>query len=136
MYRFKTSNFNFSKIPKPIFLNKNPILFSTKFFNFNNFNLKSSLYSCKYILYFIYHLLISFKAYANAENPLKFPTNCESDLRRIITKNYWYADKTSFIPKIENSAKAVCYFRPKRFGKSLFVSTLSYFYYFKEKENF
>lgn len=43
-------------------------------------------------------------------------------------KNYIYIDKTSFIDKLVNSGKPYFLSRPRRFGKSLFLSTLkSYF---------
>jgi len=46
----------------------------------------------------------------------------------IRTKNYIYVDKTQFIEKLLNVGKPYFLSRPRRFGKSLFLSTLrSYF---------
>ena len=44
------------------------------------------------------------------------------------TKNYIYVDKTAFVDNIVRSGKPYFLSRPRRFGKSLFLSTLrSYF---------
>ncbi|MDR1459382.1 MAG: AAA family ATPase [Bacteroidales bacterium] len=60
-----------------------------------------------------------------------------TDLKQIINKNYAYADKTQFIEKLEEEENPVNLFvRPYKFGKSLFVSTLAYYYDMKETENF
>ena len=46
----------------------------------------------------------------------------------MIEGNYVYVDKTHFIPKLEILGRAYFLTRPRRFGKSLFISTLeSYF---------
>ena len=47
----------------------------------------------------------------------------------IITKNYLYVDKTGYIHQMTHSGKKYLFLsRPRRFGKSLLVSTLqSYF---------
>jgi len=43
--------------------------------------------------------------------------------------NYLYIDKTPFIEKLENlNEKYLIFLRPRRFGKSLFLSTLQYYY--------
>ena len=59
----------------------------------------------------------------------------EADYKTLIEENYIYVDKTMYIEKLENYKKAV-YVRPRRFGKSLFTSMISYYYDIKEKENF
>lgn len=59
----------------------------------------------------------------------------ESDYKTLIEENYIYVDKTMYIEKLENHKKAI-YVRPRRFGKSLFTSMISYYYDIKEKENF
>ena len=46
----------------------------------------------------------------------------------MVEGNYVYVDKTHFIPKLEILGRAYFLTRPRRFGKSLFISTLeSYF---------
>ncbi|CAG8643742.1 11587_t:CDS:2, partial [Paraglomus brasilianum] len=49
----------------------------------------------------------------------------------------YYRDKTHFITKIEDlEARAILSLRPRRFGKSLFLSTLSSYYDIKNRERF
>ena len=59
----------------------------------------------------------------------------ESDFKTLREENFIYVDKTMYIEKLENYKKAI-YVRPRRFGKSLFTSMISYYYDIKEKENF
>ena len=58
-----------------------------------------------------------------------------ADFKKIRELNYVYVDKTSFIKKLESYPMAI-YVRPRRFGKSLFTSMISYYYDLKEKDNF
>ncbi|MDR1153251.1 MAG: AAA family ATPase, partial [Bacteroidales bacterium] len=52
-----------------------------------------------------------------------------SDFRSIILENYAYVDKTRFIEMLENEINKNQFFiRPRKFGKSLFFKTLSYYY--------
>jgi hypothetical protein len=46
----------------------------------------------------------------------------------IRTCNYVYVDKTHFIPKLEIVGRAHFFARPRRFGKSLFISTLQAYF--------
>ncbi len=46
----------------------------------------------------------------------------------MIADGYIYMDKTHYIPIIENDDKHLMLLRPRRFGKSLFLSTLDYYY--------
>ena len=60
-------------------------------------------------------------------------TNFES----IRTENYLYVDKTRFIEMIENEdAKYHFLIRPRKFGKSLFLSVLDHYYDIRHKDNF
>ncbi|RLA68876.1 MAG: hypothetical protein DRG30_10735, partial [Epsilonproteobacteria bacterium] len=44
-----------------------------------------------------------------------------------INNNYFYIDKTKFIETLENlNEDFVIFLRPRRFGKSLFLSSLQY----------
>jgi len=54
----------------------------------------------------------------------------ESNFRKIkINNNYLYVDKTKYIEALENLNESFLIFlRPRRFGKSLFLSTLQYYY--------
>ncbi len=52
----------------------------------------------------------------------------ESNFKTVITDGYVYIDKTAYIPTLENSGKYLFLMRPRRFGKSLFLSMLEYYY--------
>ncbi|MDR0336246.1 MAG: ATP-binding protein [Planctomycetaceae bacterium] len=52
-----------------------------------------------------------------------------SDFRSIRTENYFYVDKTRYVELFEKEHnKNQIFIRPRRFGKSLFLSALSYYY--------
>ncbi len=54
----------------------------------------------------------------------------------IIERNQYYVDKTMYIPKLEDEADALFFIRPRRFGKSLFISMLRAYYDIKRKDQF
>ena len=47
-----------------------------------------------------------------------------ADFVEMRERNFYYVDKTDFIPGLEDY-KAPVFLRPRRFGKSLFISTLT-----------
>ncbi len=51
-----------------------------------------------------------------------------SNFKRLIETNSLYIDKTHFIERLENQIDYAIFLRPRRFGKSLFISTLHYYY--------
>ena len=52
-----------------------------------------------------------------------------SNYEVIKEENYLYVDKTRFIEELEHiNTKYPIFLRPRRFGKSLLVSTLQYYY--------
>ena len=58
-----------------------------------------------------------------------------SNFKDIIEKNYYYFDKTKFIEDIlEDGAQVKLFTRPRRFGKTLNMSMLKYFFDVKNKE--
>ena len=59
-----------------------------------------------------------------------------SNFETLCKENYIYVDKTSYIEKIEDMGKYLFFIRPRRFGKSLFVSMLNYYYDINEKNEF
>ncbi|HHY22788.1 MAG TPA: AAA family ATPase, partial [Clostridiaceae bacterium] len=60
-----------------------------------------------------------------------------SNYKTIAQENYIYIDKTPYIERIENYHSPYLFFlRPRRFGKSLFVSLLQHYYDINEKDNF
>ncbi len=60
----------------------------------------------------------------------------ETDYVTIRKENSYYVDKTAYIPYFENAAKYIMFLRPRRFGKSLFLNTLSAYYDVLRKEQF
>ena len=64
----------------------------------------------------------------------KIPIGVE-DFKKIIEEDYYYVDKTNLIEKIvKDGAEVKLFTRPRRFGKTLNMSTLKYFFDIKEKE--
>jgi len=57
------------------------------------------------------------------------------DFKKIRENNYYYIDKTKFIEEIgKNVGKTLLFTRPRRFGKTLNMSMLKYFFDIKNKE--
>ena len=57
-----------------------------------------------------------------------------SDFKDVIENNYYYFDKTKFIENIlEDGSKVKLFTRPRRFGKTLNISMLKYFFNVKNK---
>ena len=51
-----------------------------------------------------------------------------ADFATVIEQNLYYVDKTMFIPELEKQPRNLFFIRPRRFGKSIFLSML-YSYY-------
>ena len=56
------------------------------------------------------------------------------NFKELLDNNYYYVDKTKLIEDVL-SDKVMLYTRPRRFGKTLNMSMLYYFFSNKEKEN-
>ena len=60
-----------------------------------------------------------------------------SNYEELIEDGYYYVDKTRYIEKLENLAeKRIMFLRPRKFGKTLFTSTLENYYDLKKVEKF
>jgi hypothetical protein len=59
-----------------------------------------------------------------------------SDYEYIRTENAYYVDKTGYLRDIENAGKYLFFIRPRRFGKSLFLSTMESYYDIKKSDQF
>lgn len=59
-----------------------------------------------------------------------------SDFSRLIDQNYYYVDKTHFIPQIEEIANYLFLIRPRRFGKSVFLTMMRAYYDISQKDRF
>lgn len=54
-----------------------------------------------------------------------------SNFENLITREYYFADKTKYLPLLEDERYGRDYslfIRPRRFGKSLFLSMMEYYY--------
>ena len=52
-----------------------------------------------------------------------------SNFKQLSSENYFYIDRTPYLRKLEEyGERFLVFLRPRRFGKSLFVSTLHYYY--------
>lgn len=54
----------------------------------------------------------------------------------VVEQNMYYADKTMYLPKLENQPKNLFLIRPRRFGKSIFLSMLRAYYDIAQKDKF
>ena len=58
------------------------------------------------------------------------------DFETVIKQNLYYVDKTMFLPALEKQPRNVFFIRPRRFGKSIFLSMLHAYYDCKKKDQF
>ena len=60
-----------------------------------------------------------------------------SNYEELVKDGYYYVDKTMYIEQLENLAeKRIMFLRPRKFGKTLFTSTLENYYDTKKKGEF
>jgi hypothetical protein len=59
-----------------------------------------------------------------------------ADFKVIQDENYYYVDKTMFIPLLEETGKFLFFIRPRRFGKTLFLNVLESYYDLAWKKDF
>lgn len=59
-----------------------------------------------------------------------------SDFSRLIDQDYYYVDKTHFLPQIEEIANYIFLIRPRRFGKSVFLTMMRAYYDISQRERF
>ena len=60
-----------------------------------------------------------------------------SDYGRLVENDYYYIDKTKYIEELENlSEPYMIFLRPRKFGKTLFTSTLENYYDIKKVDEF
>lgn len=58
------------------------------------------------------------------------------DFVQVIEQNCYYVDKTAYIPKLEDCPNNLFCIRPRRFGKSVFLSMLHAYYDCRTKDKF
>ena len=67
---------------------------------------------------------------------LKIPYG-QSNFKLLIEDGFFYQDRTDYIQSLESfDSRFVVYLRPRRFGKSLFVSMLKYYYALEHQSDF
>ena len=59
-----------------------------------------------------------------------------SDFKQLRAENLYYIDKTMYLPVMEDTDNFLFLIRPRRFGKSIFLSMLRAYYDIKERDNF
>ena len=59
-----------------------------------------------------------------------------SDFANVIEQNQYYVDKTMFIPELEKQPSNLFFIRPRRFGKSIFLSMLYSYYDCSQSDDF
>lgn len=59
-----------------------------------------------------------------------------ADFRTLIQSDCYYVDRTRFIKKLEERSNYLFFLRPRRFGKSLTISMLEYYYGLQFKDEF
>ncbi len=69
------------------------------------------------------------------KNQIKFLYGV-SNAKKIIAENYVFIDKTPFVELLENNESFVSFLRPRRIGKSFFISILEYYYNLRQKHKF
>jgi hypothetical protein len=70
-----------------------------------------------------------------AQLEVKFPYGI-SNIEKLVEQNHVFVDKTKYIELLEQKESYVVFLRPRRIGKSLFVSILEYYYDILEKDKF
>ncbi len=66
---------------------------------------------------------------------IKFPVGI-ANLEKLVTENFVLIDKTPYIELLEQQESFVSFLRPRRIGKSFFISLLEYYYDIRHKEKF
>lgn len=59
-----------------------------------------------------------------------------SDFVEVVEQNQYYVDKTMYLPMLEDQPSNLFFIRPRRFGKSIFLSMLRAYYDIAQKEKF
>lgn len=59
-----------------------------------------------------------------------------SDFTELVDQNMYYVDKTRYIPLLEDQPNYLFLIRPRRFGKSLFLTMLRAYYDLSQKDKF
>ena len=69
------------------------------------------------------------------KNQIKFPYGV-SNAEDVATEGYTFIDKTPFVELLEENERFVSFLRPRRIGKSFFISILEYYYDIRQEAKF
>lgn len=69
------------------------------------------------------------------EEVKRFPYGV-SNFVEVVEQNQYYVDKTMYLPLLEDQSSNLFFIRPRRFGKSIFLSMLWAYYDIVQKEKF
>ena len=72
---------------------------------------------------------------AKKRTDLKIPYGV-SDFRTIRNEGLYYVDKTEYLAQMEARDRFIFFVRPRRFGKSLFISMMESYYDLNQKKDF
>ena len=87
---------------------------------------------------FIFHLSpynATFVGKLSKMQTVKFPYGI-SNIEKLIEQDFVFVDKTNYIELLEKEENYSIFLRPRRMGKSLFVSMLEYYYDILKKDKF
>ena len=59
-----------------------------------------------------------------------------SNFVSVVEQNQYYVDKTMYLPLLEEQPVSLFFIRPRRFGKSIFLSMLRAYYDIAQKPKF
>ena len=59
-----------------------------------------------------------------------------SNFVEVVEQNQYYVDKTIYLPLLEEQPSNLFFIRPRRFGKSIFLSMLRAYYDIAQREKF
>ena len=59
-----------------------------------------------------------------------------SNFIEVVEQNQYYVDKTMYLPMLEEQPSSIFFIRPRRFGKSIFLSMMRAYYDISQKESF
>lgn len=69
------------------------------------------------------------------ENVKRIPYGV-SDFVQVMEQNQYYVDKTMYLPLLEQQPDSLFFIRPRRFGKSIFLSMMEAYYDIAKKDKF
>ena len=100
--------------------------FLVGFLNADGYTVKSDVYKRQ--------IIMMIKIFRKGKKIMKRISTGIENFKELLDNNYYYVDKTKLIEDVL-SDKVMLYTRPRRFGKTLNMSMLYYFFSNKEKEN-